>query len=207
MNPILSFILKGLGPYLLAFILGAVLFNGCGESNPVVEKVTIEKPTPKIEKTEAKEGRFVKPIQPKGASIDIKTIGTPTQPASVNLQIDINQSFEIDTNAIVEAWISEVAKYDTTIGFEFYDLRLTWNNYQNRTNSLTATLTPKRLPKTNGLHFTPFLRFGIISDFKQNYTPTIGTGLLFEKKRVMFGAQYGYSGQHHVEGVVGYRLK
>lgn len=197
MNPILSFILKEVGPYLLAFALGAVLFNGCGESSPVVEKATI-KPESKIEYVDRWKHDTTR------FTVWQEVHDTIYLHDSI-IDIRLDTLLKVDTLKIVEAWLTEVAKYDTTLTFLSSDVRVKWQNYQNLTDSLQVTLTPR--PNINKLGVLMFARVGTVSDFKTQYKGLVGAGLLFEKKRLMFGAQYGYSGQHHVGGMVGYRLR
>ena len=197
----MSFIFKEYGPYLIALIIGVLIgWQGCGDSQPT-ETVTIEKPEPKIE--------YVDRWKTDSVRFVIRESRTDTiRDTITNKVVDVRLDtlLKVDTLKIVEAWLTELNKYDTTLSFEYYTLRLKWQNYQNLSEKLSATLTPKK-QMSGGLHIMMYAKGGMRSDFKSIYTPVIGGGLLFEKKRFIFGADYGYSGQHNINGVVGYRLR
>ena len=101
----------------------------------------------------------------------------------------------IDTVKIVEAWLSEVANYDTTVN----DVRVKWSNYQNRTESLSVQLHRKPLKWALGVHGNA----GLISDFKQSYVPLFGVGVQLTIKKNYFALNYGFNGQHYVGVGVG----
>jgi len=193
-------ILKEYGPYLAAFTLGFILaLRGCGDSEQP-ETIIVEKPIPTIERIEVRDTvRFAY------RDTRIDTIRDTVTKEIIRLNTDT--ILTVDTLKIVEAWLTEVAKYDTTLDFENHTLDLKWQNYQNFTENLTATLMPKSTPNSKRLGILMYAKTGIRSDFKDQYAVVIGGGLLFERKRVVFGADYGYSGQHTINGVVGYKLR
>lgn len=197
---VLSFILKEYAPYLAVLIIGILIgWRGCGDYQPV-EIATIEKPIPKIEYVDRWKHdttRFTRWI----TKHDTIIINDTT------IDVRLDTLLKVDTLKIVETWLTEVVKYDSTLEFNDYNLRLQWNNYQNFTEDLTATLMPKDVANSNKLSILMFAKVGTRSNFKDEYYGNIGAGLLFEKKRFIFGADYGYSGQHNINGVVGYRLK
>jgi hypothetical protein len=187
-------LLKTLVPYLICFLMGVLLaWKGCGDGE--VETITkvIEKPVPKIEyvdrwKTDTV--RFVK------TRIKYDTINTET--ASETIVIDT--LYLVDTLNIVEAWLTEVAKYDTTVN----DIRIRWQNYQNRTENLQIDQT-KKVTRTKfafGLHANG----GMISDFKNSYKPLFGIGLQGTFNKTYVGLDYGYNSDHYIGIRVGRNL-
>lgn len=192
-------ILSKIPAYVWTFIVGfviALLIDGCGTSEP--ETIYVDKPIPKIEKIEVRDTvRFgVRELR-------IDTIRDTLTNEVIRLNTDT--ILTVDTLKIVEAWLTELVKYDTTLNFKNGDINLTWQNYQNLSENLQVTLIPKS--STGKLGIMLLAKVGTRSNFKDEYYGNIGAGLLFEKKRFIFGAEYGYSGQHTVNGVVGYKLK
>jgi hypothetical protein len=98
----------------------------------------------------------------------------------------------IDTFKIVETWLTEVANYDTTLN----DIRLTWQNYQNRTENLSVTVQEKVVGAKFALGVHGLV--GLQSDFVENYTPLFAIGLQATVKKTYFGVNYGYNGQHFI---------
>ena len=173
-------------PYLLAFLLGVlVAWQGCGGEPDVI---TIEKPihtTKYVDRWRTDTVRFVrKEIVTRHDTIYSEKIVTR-----------LDTLLLVDTVKIVETWLSEVANYDTTVN----DVRLTWSNYQNRTENLKVQLRKKPLSWALGVH--GFV--GLQSDFVESYTPLFGIGLQGTVKRTYFSANYGYNGQHYVGVGVG----
>ena len=99
---------------------------------------------------------------------------------------------KVDTVKIVEAWLSEVNCYDTTVN----DIRLSWQNYQNITENLVINYLPKR----GGSKFALGVHgnMGLISDFESQYVPMFGVGLHGSIKKTYLSANYGFNGQHYV---------
>jgi hypothetical protein len=100
--------------------------------------------------------------------------------------------FLVDTVSIVEAWLTEIAKYDTTLN----DFQITWQNYQNRSENLKVTYTPKKTPLkwALGIHANA----GLISNFKSRYIPLMGVGLQGTVKKGYYGIDYGFNGDHYI---------
>jgi hypothetical protein len=104
--------------------------------------------------------------------------------------------FLVDTVSIVEAWLTEVARYDTTLSFEVTDIGVSWQNYQNRSENLKITYTPKKAPLkwAIGLHGN----VGLLSDFRSRYVPLMGIGVQGTVKKGYYGIDYGFNGDHYV---------
>jgi hypothetical protein len=178
-------------PYLVAFLLGVLLaWKGCG--NPQgKESVTIDRPIPTIEYVDRWKTDTVR-------FVDV-VIRTDTVRDTVSNEVSYivtDTVFDVDTVSIVSTWLSEVAKYDTTASFESADVRLTWQNYQNRTEGLMVQLDQKLYPSkfALGVH----ANVGMISDFSTSYVPLIGIGVQVTVKKTYFSADYGFNGQHYV---------
>ena len=179
-------------PCLLAFILGLIVaWKGCG-----VEKIEtiIKKPVATIEYVDRWRTDTVRFVSKKV----ITQRDTIYNDRIVNR---LDTLFIVDTISIVEAWLTEVAKYDTTVN----DIRLTWQNYQNRTENLSVAYTPKKVVGAKfalGLH----ANVGVISDFNRSYTPLMGIGIQTTIKSTYISANYGYNGQHFIGVGVGRNL-
>jgi len=190
MNDITAHIFKTYFPYLVCFLLGVlVAWQGCGTGKVKTEIVTIEKP---VAVTEYVDRWKEKPVRYVETKVVTRT-DTIYQRETVNR---LDTLFLIDTVKIVEAWLTEVQKYDTTATFEGADIRLRWSNYQNITENLRIDYTPKKVPLkwALGVHANA----GLISDFQTRYTPLFGLGLQFSIKRSYIAADYGFNGQHFV---------
>lgn len=179
-------------PCLLAFILGLIVaWKGCA-----VEKIEtiIKKPVATVEYVDRWRTDTVRFVSKK----------VITQRDTIYNERIVNRLdtlFLVDTISIVEAWLTEVAKYDTTVN----DIRLTWQNYQNRTENLSVAYTPKKVVGAKfalGLH----ANVGIISDFNRSYTPLMGIGVQTTIKSTYISANYGYNGQHFIGVGVGRNL-
>lgn len=167
----------------LAFVLGAIVaWQGCG-SEPVTK--IIEKPihtTKYVDRWRTDTVRFVrKEIVTRHDTIYSEKIVTR-----------LDTLLKVDTVKIVEAWLTEVNCYDTTVN----DVRVKWQNYQNLSENLTIDYTPKvvRANFALGIHANA----GLISDFSTRYTPLFGAGLQLSVKRSYIAADYGFNGQHYV---------
>ena len=189
-------IIKEYGLYFIAFALGFILaLRGCGDSEQP-ETIIVEKPVPTIEYVDRWKTDTVR-----FAQWTVKHDTVIVNDSIVSVRLDT--VFEVDTLSIIETWLTELAKYDTTLNFKRGDIRIEWDNYQNRSEHLKVTLTPK--PQKLGIIL--LAKVGTRSNFKDEYHGNVGAGLLFEKNRLIFGADYGYSGQHTINGVVGYKLR
>ena len=180
-------------PCLLAFVLGLIVaWKGCGDSKP--KTITIDRPVQTIEYVDRWRVDTVRFVSKK----------VITQRDTIYNERIVNRLdtlFLVDTISIVEAWLTEVAKYDTTVN----DIRLTWQNYQNRTENLSVAYTPKKVVGAKfalGLH----ANVGIISDFNRSYTPLMGIGIQTTIKSTYISANYGYNGQHFIGVGVGRNL-
>ena len=177
-------------PYLLAFLLGIIIaFKGCGE--PEVVTTVIEKPVPTIKYVDRWRTDTVRFV-----SKELVTCYDTIYSDKIVIRLDT--MLLIDTFKIVETWLTEVANYDTTLN----DIRLTWSNYQNRTENLKVELRKKPLGWALGVHGL----VGLQSDFVENYKPLFGVGLQATIKRTYISANYGFNGQHFIGVGVGRNL-
>jgi hypothetical protein len=171
---------------ILAFLLGVIVaWQGC---NSEPQTVTIEKPVPQIEYVDRWKIDTVRFVS-KQFVTRYDTI------YSERVVTRLDTMLLVDTLRIVETWLSEVANYDTTVN----DVRLTWSNYQNRTENLKVELRKKPLGWALGVHGL----VGLQSDFVESYTPLFGIGLQGTVKKTYISANYGYNGQHYVGVGVG----
>lgn len=175
----------------LAFILGVIVaWKGC-ESEPITK--VVEKPVPTIEYVDRWKIDTVRFVS-KQLVTRYDTI------YSERVVTRLDTMLLVDTLRIVETWLSEVANYDTTVN----DVRLTWSNYQNRTENMqvyqTAKIRDSRF--AIGVHGN----VGLISDFKQSYVPLFGLGLQATIKKTYISANYGFNGNHYVGVGVGYNF-
>ena len=182
-------LIKAYTPYLLAFLLGVIIASkGCGEPETIT--TVIDRPVPTVKYVDRWRTDTVRFVSKKV----ITQRDTIYQDRIVNR---LDTLFLVDTVSIVEAWLTEVAKYDTTVN----DIRLTWQNYQNRTESLSVTIQEKSQPLSWALGVHGLV--GLQSDFVESYTPLFGIGLQGTVKRTYFSANYGFNGQHYVGVGVG----
>ena len=183
-------LIKAYTPYLLAFLLGVIIASkGCGEPETIT--TVIDRPVPTVKYVDRWRTDTVRFVSKKV----ITQRDTIYQDRIVNR---LDTLFVVDTVSIVEAWLTEVAKYDTTVN----DIRLTWQNYQNRTENLKVELRKKPLGWALGVHGL----VGLESDFVENYKPLFGVGLQATIKRTYFSVNYGYNTQHFIGVGVGRNL-
>jgi hypothetical protein len=177
-------------PYILAFLLGVIIASkGCGE--PEVVTTVIEKPVPTVKYVDRWRTDTVR-------FVSKKVITRRDTIYSDKIVIRLDTMLLIDTFKIVETWLTEVANYDTTVN----DIRLTWSNYQNRTENLKIELRKKPLGWALGVHGL----VGLQSDFVENYKPLFGVGLQATVKKTYISANYGFNGQHFIGVGVGRNL-
>lgn len=180
---------------LVSFILGVIVaWKGCGTSYDPVDVKVIDKPTHTVhyvDRWKTDTVRFVK------TRIKYDTINTET----ATERIVIDTLYSVDTLKIVEAWLTEEAKYDTTLSFSVGDVRMKWKNYQNLSENLVVEVYPKSTGKrfALGVHGN----VGVISDFKQTATPIFGIGIQSTIKKTYFSVNYGFNGQHYTGITVG----
>ena len=175
-------------PYLLAFLLGVIVaWQGCG-SEP--QTVTIEKPVPQIQYVDRWKTDTVRFVR-RELVTRYDTI------YSEKIVTRLDTMLKVDTVKIVEAWLTEVNCYDTTVN----DVRVRWQNYQN----LTEKLVIDYLPKRGGLKFALGIHgnVGLVSDFQTQYAPMFGVGLHGSIKKTYISANYGFNGQHFIGVGVG----
>ena len=185
-------LIKAYTPYLLAFLLGVLIASkGCGEPETIT--TVIDRPVPTVEYVDRWRTDTVRFVSKKV----ITQRDTIYNDRIVNR---LDTLFLIDTVSIVEAWLTEVAKYDTTVN----DIRLTWQNYQNRTENLNVTIQDKNQPLKFALGVHGLV--GLQSDFKHSYTPLFGVGLQATIKRTYFSVNYGYNSQHFISVGIGRNL-
>ena len=179
----------------LAFILGVIVaWQGCS-SEP--QTLIIEKPIPKIEYVDRWKVDTVRFV-----SKQLVTRYDTIYSEKVVTRLDT--LLLIDTLKIVETWLSEVVRYDTTAPVGGGVLRLRWQNYQN----LTENLRIDYKPKVAGAKFALGVHgnVGLLSDFNTRYTPLMGVGLQVTVKKTYISANYGFNGQHYVGVGVGRNL-
>jgi len=171
-----------------------VAWKGCGDTSGKTITTVIEKPIPTIEYVDRWKIDTVRFV-----SKEIVTVrDTITSEIVVNR---LDTLFVVDTVSIVEAWLTEIAKYDTTIDNKSASINLTWQNYQNRSEKLSVVYTPKKVPLTwsLGLHGIAALQ----SDFNRSYKPLFGLGIHSSIKKTYISAGYGYNGEHFISIGVG----
>ena len=195
MNDLLIKILKVSFPYLVTFLLGVLvclMFRGCGTSKPVTK--IIEKPIPTIE--------YVDRWQVDTVRFVSKQVITKTDTIYQREVVSrLDTLLLIDTVKIVETWLTELAKYDTTVTFAKDTIRLRWQNYQNFSENLRIDYKPNSKPLSwaLGVHANA----GLISDFNTSYVPLMGLGVQATVKKTYFSVDYGFNGQHYVGFRVG----
>jgi hypothetical protein len=184
-------LLKEFTPYLIAFLLGVIVaWKGCGDTSGKPITTVIEKPVPTIEYVERWRYDTLRFVHWRTVHDTVHDI------EYINIYDSV---LVIDTIKIVESWLTEVAKYDTTALDG--QLHLMWQNYQNLTENLIIDYTPKKVPLkwALGVHANA----GLISDFKSNYIPLMGLGVQANVRRSYFSVDYGFNGQHYVGFRVG----
>jgi len=163
-----------------------IAWRGCGGTSGKPVTKIVEKLVPTIEYVDRWRTDTVRFVSKEFVTVR----DTITSEIIVNR---LDTLFLVDTVKIVEAWLTEVAKYDTTLN----DIQITWQNYQNRTENLKVTYTPKKVAGAKfalGVHGNA----GLISDFKSSYVPLMGVGIQATVKKTYFSADYGFNGQHYV---------
>lgn len=191
MSDLTKHLLKEFTPYLIAFLLGVIVaWKGCGDTSGKPITTVIEKPVPTIEYVERWRYDTLRFVHWRTVHDTVHDI------EYINIYDSV---LVIDTIKIVESWLTEVAKYDTTALDG--QLHLMWQNYQNLTENLIIDYTPKKVPLkwALGVHANA----GLISDFKSNYIPLMGLGVQANVRRSYFSVDYGFNGQHYVGFRVG----
>jgi hypothetical protein len=196
LSDITKHLLKTYLPYLIAFLMGVIVaWKGCGDTSGKPVTTIIEKPIPTIEYVDRWRTDTVRFVSKRV----ITRMDTIYNDRIVNR---LDTLFLVDTISIVEAWLTEIAKYDTTIDQKNASISLNWQNYQNRTENLKVTYTPKKVVGANfalGVHGNA----GLISDFKSRYVPLVGVGLQATVKKGYYSIDYGFNGDHYIGVRVG----
>jgi len=190
MNDITKHLLKTILPYLIAFLMGVIVaWKGCGDTSGKPVTTIIEKPVPTVEYVDRWRTDTVRFVSKRFITVT----DTIYQDRIVSR---LDTLFLVDTVSIIEAWLTEIAKYDTTIEQESATLALSWQNYQNRSENLKVTYTPNKVPLkwALGIHANA----GMISDFKSNYVPLMGIGVQATVRRNYYKVDYGFNGDHYV---------
>ena len=181
-------------PIIVAFVVGLLLgARGCDRPDP--EVITIEKLVPEVEYVERWKKDTVRHVS-REVSVRFDTITLQ------KIERVLDTMLLIDTVSIVETWLSEQLNYDTIARFKDSSVRISWSNYQNRSEGLRIALSspPERL------RVGIFARGGIRTDFQGMNKPVVGGGIMVFKKRYIIGVEYGYSTNHQITGLLGYRL-
>jgi len=189
-NNIVKHLLKTYLPYLIAFLMGVIVaWKGCGDTSGKPVTTIIEKPVPTIEYVDRWRTDTVRFVSKEFVTVR----DTITSEIIVNR---LDTLFLVDTVSIVEAWLTEIAKYDTTIDQKKASISLNWQNYQNRSENLKVTYTPKKTPLkwALGIHANA----GLLSNFKNRYVPLMGVGLQGTVKNGYYGIDYGFNGDHYI---------
>jgi hypothetical protein len=190
MNDITKHLLKTILPYLIAFLMGVIVaWKGCGDTSGKPVTTIIEKPVPTVEYVDRWRTDTVRFVSKRFITVT----DTIYQDRIVSR---LDTLFLVDTVSIIEAWLTEIAKYDTTIEQESATLALSWQNYQNRSENLKVTYTPNKVPLkwALGIHANA----GMITDFKSNYVPLMGIGVQATVRRNYYKVDYGFNGDHYV---------
>ena len=187
---------KSVWPYLVTFLLGVlVAWQGCGTgTTTITETVEIEKPiyrTEYVDRWRTDTVRFVQRI-------------TVTDTVT-NTIIQEREVLLIDTVRIIEAWLTEVNRYDTTITLADGSLQATWFNYQNITEEAAFTYT-------SNVQKAPMYGIGVHAsieaqtDFSENVAPLFGVGLHGDIKKMYITTNYKYNGEHFIGVTIGRKL-
>jgi thiamine biosynthesis protein ThiC len=187
---------KSVWPYMVTFLLGVlVAWQGCGTgTTTITETVEIEKPVYKTEYVDRWKTDTVRFVQ------RITVTDTIT-----NTIIQEREVLMIDTVRIIEAWLTEVNRYDTTITLADGSLQATWFNYQNLTEEAAFTYTSEVQKATSygvGIHASIEAQ----TDFIENVQPLFGVGLHGDIKKMYITANYKYNGDHFIGVTVGRKL-
>jgi len=187
---------KSVWPYMVTFLLGVlVAWQGCGtKTTTITETVEIDKPvyrTEYVDRWRTDTVRFVQRV-------------TVTDTVTKTI-IQEREVLLIDTVQIIEAWLTEVNRYDTTITLADGKLQATWFNYQNLTEEAAFTYTSEVKKATSygvGIHASIEAQ----TDFIENVTPLFGVGIHGDIKKMYITTNYKYNGNHYVGITIGRKL-
>jgi len=187
-------IIREYWPLIVAFVVGLLLgARGCNA--PAPETITIEKPVAQVEYVDRWKTDTVRHVS-REVSVRFDTITLQ------KIERVLDTLLLVDTVSIVETWLSEQLNYDTTATFKESEVRVSWSNYQNRSENLQISLQSP----AERLRFGVYARGGVMTNFKGVTGPAIGGGLMLFRKRLIFGVDYGYSTNHQITGLLGYQL-
>jgi PBP1b-binding outer membrane lipoprotein LpoB len=195
MNLMLVNIAKEYLPYLLAFLLGVlVAWKGCGNTGEDSITNIIKAPVPTIEYVDRWRTDTVRFVSREFVTVR----DTITSETIVNR---LDTLFLIDTVSIVEAWLTELVKYDTAVTLNGVNVALKWQNYQNLSEQLSITVQEKVVGAkfALGIH----ANVGLLSNFKDSHIPLMGVGLQATINKGYYGIDYGFNGDHYVGLKVG----
>ena len=182
-------LIKVYTPYLLAFLLGVIVaWQGCNSESKTITKV-IERPVPAVQYVDRWRTDTVRFVSKKV----ITQRDTIYQDRIVNR---LDTLFLVDTISIVEAWLTELVKYDTAVTLNGVNVALKWQNYQNLSEQLSITVKENVVGAKFALGVHGLV--GLQSDFKHSYTPLFGVGLQATIKRTYISVNYGYNSQHFI---------
>jgi PBP1b-binding outer membrane lipoprotein LpoB len=194
-NDITKHLLKTYLPYLIAFLLGVIVaWKGCGDSSGKPITTIIEKPVPTIEYVDRWRTDTVRFVS--------REFVTVRDTITSEIVVDrLDTLFIVDTISIVEAWLTEVVKYDTAVTLNGVNVALKWQNYQNLSEQLSITVQEKVVGAkfALGIH----ANVGILSNFKDSHIPLMGVGLQATINKGYYGIDYGFNGDHYVGLKVG----
>jgi hypothetical protein len=194
-NDITKHLLKTYLPYLIAFLLGVIVaWKGCGDSSGKPITTIIEKPIPTIEYVDRWRTDTVRFVS--------REFVTARDTITSEIVVDrLDTLFIVDTISIVEAWLTEVVKYDTAVTLNGVNVALKWQNYQNLSEQLSITVKEKVVGAkfALGIH----ANVGILSNFKDSHIPLMGVGLQATINKGYYGIDYGFNGDHYVGLKVG----
>ena len=195
MNLILANLAKEYLPYLIAFLMGVIVaWKGCGDTSGKPITTIIEKPVPTIEYVDRWRTDTVRFVSREFVTVR----DTITSETIVNR---LDTLFLIDTVSIVEAWLTELVKYDTAVTLNGVNVALKWQNYQNLSEQLSITVKEKVVGAkfALGIH----ANVGLLSNFKDSHIPLMGVGLQATINKGYYGIDYGFNGDHYVGLKVG----
>ena len=194
-NDITKHLLKTYLPYLIAFLLGVIVaWKGCGDSSGKPITTIIEKPIPTIEYVDRWRTDTVRFVS--------RQFVTVRDTITSEIVVDrLDTLFIVDTISIVEAWLTEVVKYDTAVTLNGVNVALKWQNYQNLSEQLSITVKEKVV----GAKFALCIHanVGLLSNFKDSHIPLMGVGLQATINKGYYGIDYGFNGDHYVGLKVG----
>lgn len=179
-------------PYLAAFLLGVlVMWRGCGGGQKN-DSVMIATPTPTIEYVDRWKTDTVRFV-----NVVIKKDVVRDTVSNTITDVRTDTIFNVDTISVVDAWLTELVKYDTTVTLSGVNVALKWQNYQNLSEKLSIGVSHVE-SKKKGVSLGVHGNAGMISDFKESYRPLMGLGLQVTIKKTYVAADYGFNGDHFI---------